>query len=68
MRNWDDAIKATDYGSRLGEHYLTYKDIDGNKVTERFMGAPGPVERRKEELKNHGCKIIKVELYKNWSK
>lgn len=63
MKTIDKAIKLCDAS---GIHFITYKDIDGETVKEKIIGIPSDVQKREDELKKHGCKIVKIEMFQNW--
>lgn len=64
MNTLDKAIRACD---RSGIHQIEYLDIDGNKQKETIKGDASKVNSRVEELKKHGCKITKTNMFMNWS-
>lgn len=63
MRSIDKAIKALD---RSGVHIIEYIDIDGKKQKETIKGEVREMNNRVNTLKQHGCKIIKTNVYANW--
>lgn len=59
----DSALDA-----KSGVHRITYKDIDGIKQSEIIQGDVNKFNKRVKELEDHDCKILKKELFMNWSK